>query len=80
MYRPRLAFLLALGGLACAGQESPTEVAMEQAAPPGAATTYAAQRLGVLGGLNSWASAVNPAGTVVGYSATLPTGDVHAFR
>ncbi len=67
MYRPRLAILLALGGLACAGQESPTEVAMEQADSP-AAVSSSPQILGTLGGLNSWATAVNNAGVIVGYS------------
>jgi probable HAF family extracellular repeat protein len=40
--------------------------------------TYTAVNLGTLGGCCSRASAINPAGKVVGHSAT-PSGETHAF-
>ncbi len=69
---------LALGLVACDSEEAPTEPSGGARPALAAVAGYTAVDLGTLGGSNSSAFAINPAGQVVGYSVT-GAGEGHAF-
>jgi len=69
---------LAVGLLACMSEENATEPSTVGSAQLVVAAPYRAVDLGTLGGLNSFAFAINHQGWVVGYSET-GAGKFHAF-
>jgi probable HAF family extracellular repeat protein len=67
-----------LGVVACTSEESPTGPSADTTTEMATAKTYTAVDLGTLGGMRTYATAINAAGKVVGGS-DLPSGDTHAF-
>jgi probable HAF family extracellular repeat protein len=68
---------MALGLAACASEKAPTEPSGVATPALAAVAAYTAVDLGTLDGSNSYTSAINPAGQVVGYSDA--AGGGHAF-
>jgi probable HAF family extracellular repeat protein len=75
-----LGTILALGGWACASEDSPTESTAEPSLAEAALVTYTVQDLGTLGGRSSVATGINNAGLIVGWSYLSATSlRRHAF-
>jgi probable HAF family extracellular repeat protein len=69
---------IALGLAACMSEEAPTEPHGGPSLARAGASAYTPLDIGTLGGAFSRATGINPAGQVVGASAT-PGGEAHAF-